>query len=202
MKCSIASIVFAVGVLAALPVYAQPVASSCPAGISNPLQTLEGAWTYSADGVFPPTQQYASAGTFLASIGTDKAGNPKGLLAITQTTSRNGQIIRQESDAGSYQVSPDCSGGTLTLNLSTRPIAFDFWYVAGGNEIRFVSITQGASVQGSAGGTTVFAVDKYKRCVTAAKQKFNACVNGPGVVCTVDFVSDVLDCSLARLGLK
>lgn len=172
MKCSLATILFAGGVLSALPMFAQPAARSCPTGI-NPLQILEGTWTYSADGVFPPTQSYASAGTFRASVGTDKAGSPKGLLAITQTTSLNGQSIRQETDAGSYQIFPDCSGGTLTLNLSTRPIAFDFWFDRCGKEIRVVGTTPGAVVRGSAWGRSIHEDLQYQRCMIAAEQTCN-----------------------------
>jgi hypothetical protein len=55
-------------------------------------------------------QPVASAGSFVASV------DPKaeGVLTITTTTSRNGQIVQLETGDGSYERFPDCSGGTLT----------------------------------------------------------------------------------------
>jgi hypothetical protein len=57
-------------------------------------------------------------------------------------------------EPGSYQVSPDCSGGTLTFlvsgNTSSRPSQFDFWFDEFFSEIRFVSTNSGIAVKGTA----------------------------------------------------
>src|SRR3954453_3852899 len=91
---------------------ASPAHSQCPAGI-NPLQALVGTWTFSTFGSAPAPgpsipipPPIASAGKFTASIGPSN----QGILSITNTASRNGQITRLETDAGRYQVFPDCSG--------------------------------------------------------------------------------------------
>jgi hypothetical protein len=102
------------------------VPSQCPTGI-NPLQLLVGTWTFSTEGIsltstpFGLAGPQTSAGQFVGSISPAGAG----VLSITNTTSRNGQITRLETDAGRYQVFPDCSGATLTFNLSTGPVSFD-----------------------------------------------------------------------------
>src|SRR4051794_19162895 len=79
--------------------YAQ-TASQCPAGI-NPLELLAGTWTYSTQGFAPTTalQPFTSAGQFQSSIGTNPRvpGAQTGLLAITNSESVNGNIIRRET---------------------------------------------------------------------------------------------------------
>lgn len=106
------------------PAYGQVPSSTplCSEGIT-PLQTLIGSWSY--------TQQKrdgAAAGIFTASIGV-RGGRPTGILTITNSLNQNGSITRLETDAGTYQVFDDCSGGTLTFNLSSQPVAYDFWFV-------------------------------------------------------------------------
>jgi len=204
-KCFV-SAGFAVMVLASAT-RAQPL-PTCPNGAASPLQALAGTWTFSAQGVGPSTVPFSSTGTFLASI-SSRAGSPTGILAITQSSSG---LARLEKDAGTYQVFPDCSGGTLTFNLSSRPITFDFWFVKQtladvqtGTEIRLVSQNDGLYVVGNAKGVTVLqatADDQFKTCVAAAKAALKTCVPGPGVVCSADFVGAVGDCTLVRLGLK
>ena len=114
-----------------------PLANAqCPTG--NPLQVLVGTWTFKAQGA--GTTNYASAGQFTASIGL--VGVPPaaaGVLSIVATTNSNGVVTRQERDTGRYQIFPDCSGGVLTINLSTRPIVVEFWFLEGFTEIDFVS---------------------------------------------------------------
>lgn len=137
----------------AIAVGVLPGPGTCGAGnFPDPL-TLFGGWTFSTEGFGLSAQPFASAGRFVATRDV-RNSVPAGLLAITSTASSNGQIIRQETDAGSYQIYSDCSGGTLTFNLSTRPLAFDFWFVEFGR-IAFVSTTPGVTVRGSAvAGTT------------------------------------------------
>jgi hypothetical protein len=123
-----------------------PLASAQCTG--NPLQALAGTWTFRAAGV--GAASFVSAGQFTATIGVDRAGSPLGRLTIVATTIVDGVVIRQEVDAGTYQILPDCSGGTLTINLSTRPIAYDFWFLEGATEMYFVSIINTLPVGGEA----------------------------------------------------
>jgi hypothetical protein len=122
-----------------------------PAALANPLILFAGApgstptvWTFRLDGQVL-SAQFASAGQLTASI---RAGGPPfvGLLSVTQSSTYQ----RLETDAGYFSVNSDCSGGTLTFNLSSRPIQFDFWFDEGFGEIRFVSTTAVAVVSGTA----------------------------------------------------
>jgi hypothetical protein len=117
---------------------AAPLANAqCPAG--NPLQVLVGTWSFKAQGA--GTTNYSSAGQFTATIGL--AGQPAattGLLSIVATTNFNNVVTRQERDTGRYQVFPDCSGVTLSINLSTRPIVVECWFLEGFTELNCVSI--------------------------------------------------------------
>jgi hypothetical protein len=115
----------------------------------NPLTLLVGTWTYSTHGFAPGTEPFASAGQFTATLGT-RGGQPIGLLSVLSTASMNGQITRQETDAGTFQIFDDCSGGTLTFNLSSRPLRFDFWFSRDGNQIRMVSTISGFTIVGTA----------------------------------------------------
>jgi hypothetical protein len=129
---------FAAGVLVAPSAHAQ-----CPA---IPLSTLVGTWAFSAEGFqFPPTLFLGSGGRFVASI--TAAG--VGVLTITQTASIDGNIVRQEVDAGRFQISDDCTRGTLTFNVSSRPIQFDFFFV-NANEIVMVGSNSRDIVTGEA----------------------------------------------------
>jgi len=111
----------------AIGLVVSPASAQCPEG-SNPLLALVGRWAFSTQGSMKgtSTEPFSSSGNFEANVDTDRAGNPIGVLTITQTSN----IARQETDSGTYQIRPDCSGGTLTLNLSTFPLAFDFEFSA------------------------------------------------------------------------
>lgn len=148
--------VFSIAGLFLAPCVPAQTSPGCGSAITDPLQALAGSWTFSTRGTVFPTQlsaePFASVGSMVAAIGTNRAGIPVGLLTITKTASQNGQsLARQETDAGTFQVLPDCSGGTLTFNLSSRPVQFDFRFV-NGTEIRFVSTSQGVTIAGVALG--------------------------------------------------
>jgi hypothetical protein len=152
--------------------------TSCPSGV-NPLQLLVGTWSFSTHGFVSQTgaptsmSPFSGVGQFVASIGT-QGGQQVGLLTITQTSVANGEAIRQEQDAGTYTIFPDCSGGTLTFNLSTRPQQLEFRFKAPpaspppppnpcGSSLRFGSSSNTFTVTGDAdpigcgaGGTNVF----------------------------------------------
>jgi hypothetical protein len=127
--------------------------AQCPAGVTDPRTVLVGTWTYEMRGSAPiaPPRHYTAAGRFAAFIGVIPGAPvgtpPVGRLTITQSSSEG---ARQEVDAGTFQVFADCSGGTLTFNLSQRFLQFDFWFDENFSEIRFVSTTSGVSVKGTA----------------------------------------------------
>lgn len=141
-------VVFAlICLMAGLLLTPQMQAQTCP---TNSLQALVGTWAFKADGFgFTPLQLLATAGRFTASIGTDRAGNPTGVLSITQTSGINGTVTRQETDAGRFQVNADCSGGTLTFNVSSRPVQYDFFFT-NLSEIVFIGSNQGDVITGKA----------------------------------------------------
>ena len=138
---------------AATAVAPAQLSAQCPA---NPLSALSGTWTFNvqalpiANVAFRDLNSYAVAGQFRASIGTDRAGNPTGLLAINATANLNGSTTRLENDAGSYQINSVCSGGTITMNLSSYPMQYDFWFANGGQTINLVSTIGGRSATGTA----------------------------------------------------
>ena len=135
-------------VCASVSLFMAPLAQAqCPASTTNPLSVLVGKWTYDMDGQLQGGAAYAAAGQFVASIGTDRGGFTVGRLTITQSASDG---ARQETDAGTYQIASDCSGGTLTFTLSQRPLQFDFWFDEDFGEIRFVCTSPGIAVRGSA----------------------------------------------------
>jgi len=142
-----------------------------------PLGALAGTWIFSVDGFQVPAFQFlSSAGRFVATVGTDRAGNPQGILTITQTSAINSSITRLETDTGRFQFSDDCLGGTLTFDTSSRPIQFDFFLVNSG-EMVLVGTNNGDVVSGTArlataltcpanplsaiGGTWVFSVEDF-----------------------------------------
>ena len=110
--------------------------AACPTG--NPLQVLVGTWTFRTHGV--GVTSYASAGQFTASIVPTGQQAGTGRLSIVATTNFNGVVTRQEADTGSYQIFSDCSGGVLVLNLSTRPVVYEFYFKEGFTEFDMVSI--------------------------------------------------------------
>ena len=88
-------------------------------------------------------EPFGIAGAIDASLSTDRGGNPLGLLGIVASSSLGqSSITRQESDAGRFQVNDDCSGGTLIMNLSSRPIQYQFYFRSGFRELDVISISQ------------------------------------------------------------
>ena len=122
-----------------------PAHAQCPDGVTNPVEVLFGTWTFDMHGQIRAAP-FASAGQFTAALKTVN-GAQVPTLTITQTTSDGARL---ETDTGTFQVFPDCSGGTLTFNTSSRPFQFDFWFDEFFSEIRFVSTSTGVSVKGTA----------------------------------------------------
>ena len=139
--------------LLALAAIATPAQAQCPA---NPLSAMLRfpTWTFNIQGIptdggrFGDLNRYAIAGQFTPSIGTDRGGNPIGVLTINATSVIDGSTTRLENDLGRYQINADCTGGTLIMNLSSYPMQYDFWFTADG--IYIVSILEGRPATGSA----------------------------------------------------
>jgi hypothetical protein len=93
----------------------------------------------------PRIQVLAAAGRVVATISPAGAG----VLAITSSSGVNGTTTRLEKDAGRFQVNSDCSGGTLTFNISSRPAQFDFFFVNFA-KIVFVGTNNGDVILGKA----------------------------------------------------
>ncbi|MBY0507627.1 MAG: hypothetical protein K2X03_27180 [Bryobacteraceae bacterium] len=130
---------------------ATPLWGQCPA---NPLTALSGTWTFNvqtnnAAGGLP---LFLVAGQFTATPGA--ANSPAGVLAITATSVlgsfRTVSTTREEQDAGRYQINDNCTGGTLTMNLSSFPMQYDFVFVDGGRSLYLISTSPGRSATGSA----------------------------------------------------
>jgi hypothetical protein len=136
--------ILALGALMTLSVMANQAKAQCPA---LPLTALSGTYVFSFEGVWPYV--HGMAGTFTASVGTDRAGNPIGLLSLNASSYYRSSYTRWEADAGRYQINPTCTGGTLTFNMSSQPMQFDFWFY-GGNKIAFVSTINGRQATGTA----------------------------------------------------
>jgi hypothetical protein len=123
-----------------------PSNAKCPAGTANALTVLTGTWTFNMNGQAPIGKSFDAAGQFTASLGTID-NSQIGFLSLTESFSTP---VSQETDSGSYQIFPNCSGGTLNLNVSNRPVAFDFWFEDSFAQIHFVSTTVNAAIRGSA----------------------------------------------------
>jgi len=129
--------------------------AGCPV---NPLSRLSGPWTYNAQAITSdnPGSNYATTGRFVASTGVDRAGSPLGVLNINATSlftvfgGGSGSSTRLEDDLGRFQIFDDCTGGTLTMNLSSFPLQYDFWFYNNNQSIYFISTSPGRGVLGSA----------------------------------------------------
>ena len=121
--------------------------AGCPVGLTNLLTLFSGNYALKLQHIAltgqPFTDTHGMAGRLVASIGTDRGGNPKGLLAITATSNFTDlhSVTRLERDAGSYQINDDCSGGTIIFNLSSRPLQYQFYFRAGFQELDVISIS-------------------------------------------------------------
>jgi len=118
--------------------------TQCPAGTTNPNQLFAGVWTFESDGF-----SLARGGQLLLASGGRLIANANGLLTVTQTAAIDASTVRLETDTGRFVVDPDCLGGSLTFNLSSRPMQADFVF-SGPNRINFISTTSGDIVSGSA----------------------------------------------------
>ncbi len=143
-------------ILAVVFALAPQANAQCPA---QPLNTFAGTWVFHTEGV--ALTGLAAVGRIVASVGTDKAGNPTGVLNVIETSNwagtqpvvigfssvfllnAVGSVNRSLTYQGRYTIFPDCSGGTLDLNSNFNShIQYDFYFRPGpvGLEVVFVSI--------------------------------------------------------------
>lgn len=162
MKSANLSLVAAAALAAASSLHAAaPPPFNCAA---NPLAALSGPYVFSVEGALPLPQriplgatnnEYAITGRFVASISSNAAGAPIGVLKVTATSVNSGvlppgSVTRLETDVGGFQVNSNCTGGTIWFNLSSRPMAFDFWFFDSREQIFLVSNSNGFSLAGQA----------------------------------------------------
>ncbi|MBY0506076.1 MAG: hypothetical protein K2X03_19320 [Bryobacteraceae bacterium] len=132
-----------------LGVVSRASAVGCPA---NPLSLLSGigAWTFNAQAQ-PKSRadaNFSIAGRFVVAESGTLAINATSLRPAFEESSPG--AIRLEVDAGSFQIFPDCTGGTLTMNLSSFPMQYDFWFYNNGRSLYLVSTREGRGASGSA----------------------------------------------------
>ena len=177
--------IFATILVAVFLLLAPRAEAQCPPGITNPLQILTTSYAFKVfpgqlvptTNLQPDTGFYYSAGRFRGSIGKDTNGNPRGVLSITASSNSGVRgITRQEADAGSYTILPDCSGGTLIFNLSTRPAQFDFWFGDGFKALFGVSVF---SFPGVLEGGIDLCGQCFNNCTSATGLDNNTCRNTP-----------------------
>jgi hypothetical protein len=133
-----------------------------------PLSTIAGTWVFSTDGFSAQAERerlpapvevgylelgasllLSSGGRFTAAVGADTAGNPLGILTITQTTAISASVTRLEANIGRYQLYADCTAGSLTFNVGSRPVQLDFFLI-NPTEMFLVGSNNGDIVTGSA----------------------------------------------------
>jgi len=133
---------FAVALLLAQPAGAQ----QCPAGLADPLQLIDGqTWVFQTGAADYLPFGMASIGTFTARYAPAGAGVtntlPMGYLTVKETV--NGVplagsalgLTRLAGITGKYQIYPDCSGGTLSVNLNQQAMQWDFVFANGYTEM-------------------------------------------------------------------
>ncbi|MBY0507829.1 MAG: hypothetical protein K2X03_28205 [Bryobacteraceae bacterium] len=109
--------------------------TGCPIGVTDPQALVSGMYSARLQRMpNAPQESFTLVGLLNALSG--------GRLAInaTSTIGASASVARAESDAGRYQVEPDCTTGTLTFNLSSRPAQYQFYFRAGFQTLDLISI--------------------------------------------------------------
>ena len=117
------SFVAAICILAALSFAPLAQAQQCPAGLTNPLQLIDGTtWSFHLESPAYNSES-AAVGIFKASF---VPATSSGVLTITETVNQMGtQITRLATVSGRYLIYPDCSGGELMFMLSNQPVQLE-----------------------------------------------------------------------------
>lgn len=129
--------------VAALLVGPEARAQQCPAGITNPLQLLDGTtWTFSTESANFNSNGDASVGFFKPKFVPTNSFNQQGVLTITETVNQImtlGRVTRLAQVSGRYIVYPDCSGGELMFMLSNQSVQYEFVFANNFSEIFMMS---------------------------------------------------------------
>ena len=132
------SFVAAIYILAALSFAPLAGAQQCPAGLTNPLQLIDGTtWSFHLESPAFNSEN-AAVGIFKASF---VPTNPfTGVLAITETVNQNGsQLTRLAQVSGRYIVYADCSGGELLFMLGLQPVQLEFVFGQNFSQMRLLT---------------------------------------------------------------
>jgi hypothetical protein len=121
--------------------------TGCPAGVTDPLSVVTGDYGVKLQGVIDDPFRFSMAGLMRASgqrVGLASWLQVGGLEIIaTSDRGRGGSVTRLERDVGNYQVSPDCTFGSLNFNLSSFPVQYDFFFQEGFSTADVISTSRG-----------------------------------------------------------
>jgi len=132
--------------LAVLLLASQAQAQQCPAGLTNPLQMIDGqTWVFETRAADYLPNGMSSVGFFKAQYLTSPY--PHGVLTVTESV--NGSVLggfpqyltRLANIPGAYQVYPDCSGGQLSFNLNQQAVQWEFVFANGFTEMYMTSMS-------------------------------------------------------------
>lgn len=125
---------------------------ACPVTITDPLDALTATYTLKLQGLIEDPYAFAFAGQMTASGAQPNIPSwlRVGRLDIIATSNltRGGSVTRYERDRGSYGVADGCTHGTLTFNLSSFPVQYDFFFHEGWNNADVISTTPGRRIFG------------------------------------------------------
>jgi hypothetical protein len=125
----------------------------CPVGVTDPLGALVSSYTLKLQGLIEDPYAFAFAGVMTAS-GAIQTHLPAWLrvggldIVATSNLTRGGSVVRYERDRGSYAVADSCTYGSLTFNLSSFPVQYDFFFHEGHNNADVISTTPGRRIYG------------------------------------------------------
>src|SRR4051794_14733517 len=94
--------------------------AACPAGVTPAQLFQSSAWAFQLT-----SSDFSVPGS--ASVGTIQP-LANGALKVVQTYSTNLTTARQAESGGSYVLNPDCTGGTLIVNLNGFAMQLEFVY--------------------------------------------------------------------------
>lgn len=127
--------------------------AGCPAGVSA-IDLLSGFYTFRYQGVPWLPAPFGIAGVFEASrrplFNPSFLDADRGRLDVRATSNLGfgGSVARLEGDVGHYSVNADCLGGTLTFNLSSQPVQYQFYFRTGFADADVISISPAAQAFG------------------------------------------------------
>jgi hypothetical protein len=127
--------------IASLSCLSNVAQAQCPAGLTSPLQLIDGqSWVFQTESDGNGNGQ-ASIGRFTAKFVQPTTALPfgRGTLAGSQTFDVPPYVTAESAITGTYTIDPDCSGGTVGFNVSTEPSSWRFVFVNGFTEMYFAA---------------------------------------------------------------